>query len=88
MAGLAVQISDVNTTSGDICRLVTHSLNRAINFKRFLDGLTAADLVSKYGFTLADANTIKSAFADLATINTTFQANRVFLDQLSGMGDV
>lgn len=88
MAGLVVTQSDININSGDICRSVTHAINRAINFKRFLDRFTSAQLVSTFGFTQADADTIKSAFTDLSTINTTFQANRAFIDQLSGLGDV
>lgn len=88
MAGLAVQITDINVTAGDICRSVTHGLNRAVNFKRFLDRFTSAQLLSQFGFTQGDADLIKSAFTDLNTINTTFQANRVFIDQLSGLGDV
>lgn len=88
MAGLTLQGNDINSTSGDICRGVTYQLRRAVNFKRFLDRFTSAQLVTLYGLTQADADLIKSAFTDLATINTTFQANRVFLDQLAGMGDV
>lgn len=88
MIGLSVQLNDVNITAGDVCRAVTHQLNRAAAFKRFLDRFTAQDLVTTFGFVLADANTLKSAVTQLDTINTTFQANRVFIDQLAGMGDV
>lgn len=88
MAGLPVQLNDINVTAGDICRAVAHHLNRAVNFKRFMDRFTAQDLVDKFAFTLADANLIKSAVADLAAVNATFQANRAFLDQLAGLGDV
>ena len=88
MVGLVVSQNDINITSGDICRSLTHSLNRAMNFKRFLDRFSSAQLVSQFGFTQGDADLIKSAFTDLATINTTFQANRAFIDQLAGLGDV
>ncbi len=88
MPGTSVQISNINNTSGDICQMVTHSLNRAMAFKRFLDRYTSAQLVSTFGFVQGDADILKSAFTDLAAINTAFQANRAFLDQLAGMGDV
>jgi len=88
MAGLTVQQNDINITSGDICRAVAHSVNRAVNFKRFLDRFTSAQLVTQFGFTQGDADLIKSAFTELANINTAFQANRAFVDQLSGLGDV
>jgi hypothetical protein len=88
MAGLTVTNNDINITAGDIARAVAHHLNRGVNFKRFLDRFTAQNLVDQFGLTIGDANLIKSAFADLATVNATFQANRVFLDQLAGMGDV
>lgn len=88
MTGVSVQITDINSTAGDICRAVAHHLNRAVALKRFLDRFTAQNLIDTYGFTMADATILKSAFTDLAAINTTFQANRAFLDQLSGLGDV
>jgi hypothetical protein len=88
MPGLVVQQSDINITSGDICRSLTHALNRGIEFKRFLDRFSSAQLVSNFGFTQVDADLIKSAFTDLATVNTTFQANRAFISQLTGLGDV
>lgn len=88
MAGLTVTGNDLNTTSGDICRGVTYQLRRAANFKRFLDRFTSAQIATQFGVSTADADLIKSAFADLATVNTTFQSNRVFVDQLAGLGDV
>lgn len=87
-AGLPVQIGDINITAGDICRAVTHHLQRAMAMKLFLDRFSSAQLVSAYGFTQGDADIIKSAFAQLATIDVSFQANRTFINQLTGMGDV
>jgi hypothetical protein len=88
MPGLPIQQSDINVTAGDICRAVTHDLNRAANFKRFLDRFSSAQLVSAFGFTQGDADIIKSAFGELAAVNTTFQTNRTFVDMLAGLGDV
>lgn len=88
MAGLTVQGSDIQITSGDISRALAHTMNRGMAFKRFLDRFTSGQLVSIFGLVQADADLIKSAYADFATINTTFQANRLFLDQLAGLGDV
>jgi hypothetical protein len=87
-AGLTIDITQINSSAGDISRAITHHINRAMAFKRFLDRFTSAQLVSTYGFVQADADLIKSAFTDLGTLNTTFQANRAFIDQLVGVGDV
>ncbi len=88
MPGLNVTQTDINNTIGDICRGTIYQLRRAINFKRFTDRFTAQDMVDKFGFTLADANLIKSAVGQLAAIDVTLQANRVFIDQVDGLGDV
>jgi hypothetical protein len=88
MAGLIVTANDVNNTVGDISRAIDYQMRRSINLKRFLDRFTAQDLFDKFGIPLADANLIKSAVGELATINTTFQANRSFIDQVEGLGDV
>lgn len=88
MAGLAITGEAINITVGDISRAIVHHMNRAIAFKRFTDRLTAADLASQFGISLADANMIKSAITELAQINATFQVNRAFIDQVSGLGDV
>lgn len=88
MIGIDVQISNINNSAGDICRSTAHSLNRAMAFKRFLDRYSSAQLITAFGFSQGDADILKSAFTDLAAVNTAFQANRTFLDQLSGMGDI
>jgi hypothetical protein len=88
MAGLTVTASDINNSIGDISRAVTYHLRRAVNLKRFLDRYTAQNLVDIFGIPLADANLIKSAAGELDTTNTTFQANRTFVDQVAGLGDL
>ncbi len=88
MVGIQVTIGDINTRAGVVARDVTHGINQAINMKRFLDRFTSGQLVTAFGFTQSDADILKSAFTELAAVNTTFQANRAFIDQLSGMGDV
>lgn len=87
MVGSIVDLSTINRTAGDICYQVSHQLNRAAALKLFLDRFTAQNLVDSFGFTLGDANILKSAMTDLATINTTFAANRSFINQVAGLGD-
>ena len=88
MIGLAVNQNNINSTAGEIALSVIKDLGRASAMKSFLDRFTAQDLVTNFGFTIGDANLLKSAIADLSAINTTFNANRTFLNQLAGMGDV
>lgn len=88
MAGLTVTATEFNTTAGSISRAITYHLRAAVNFKRYLDRFTSAQLSTQFGITTGDADLIKSAFGSLDTVNTSFQANRVFVDQLAGMGDV
>jgi hypothetical protein len=86
--GIFVTIGDINARAGVAARDVTHAINQAMNMKRFMDRYTSAQLVTAYGGTTGDWDIVKSAFTEFGTINTTFQANRAFIDQLSGMGDV
>lgn len=88
MASLSVTSNDIHNMVGDVSRAITYYLRRVMNFKRFLDRFTAQNLVDQFGLTIGDANLIKSAANDFATIDTTFQANRAFLDQVSGLDDV
>lgn len=88
MAGLIVTQVELNASVGDICRGIIYQLRRAINFKHFADRFTAQDLVDEFGISLEDANLIKSAVTELDAINTAFQSNRAFIDQLSGLGDL
>ncbi len=88
MAGLNVTQTDINVTAGDICRALDYQLRRATNLKRFLDAYTAQNLFDKFGIALADGNLLKSAVGELATINATFLANRSFISQIEGLGDV
>ncbi len=88
MAGLTVTQNDINNTAGDIARALAYQLRRAVNLKRFLDRFTAGDLTTLYGLSTADANLLKSMIGELAAVNATFQAGRVFTDQVAGLGDV
>lgn len=88
MAGLIVTASDINSTAGDIYRSLIYNMRRGANLKRFLDRFTAQQLVDNFGMTIGDANLLKSAVGEFSAIGVTFQANRVFIDQVAGLGDV
>lgn len=88
MVGIQLTRGDIDTQTGVICHEVTSQINNAMAMKLFLDRFTSQDLATQFGFTVAEADIIKSAFGQMATINTVFQANRVFINQLAGMGDI
>jgi hypothetical protein len=88
MPGLVVDAAAINLQAGDVCRGVTIQIRRATAIKRFMDRFTAADLTTIYGISTADANILKSAMTELGSAITTFNANRVFIDQIAGLGDL
>jgi hypothetical protein len=88
MVGLPVDQGAINTTAGDIARQLQHVMIRAGEFKRFLDRFSAADLVVTFGFTLDEANLLKSAYTEAEAVRATHTANRAFLSQIAGMGAV
>lgn len=88
MPGVFVSKSEINATAGDIARKLVSVMRRAASMKKFLDAYTAQSLVDNFGLTLEDANILKSAFTEFATINVTLQANDNSIKKLTGIGDV
>jgi hypothetical protein len=95
-AGIQINLSEINNQAGSITRNLFSTMANVAQFKAWLDGLSSADLVNTYGFTQADADNLKSAFAemgDLVTIwnngspaNTLPHNYQVFPRRLLGTG--
>ena len=88
MVGLAVDITQINATAGDIARTLQHTMNRVGEFKRWLDAYASADLVGQFGFSQGDADVLKSAFGEADVVRQAHTNNRTFLSRLGGLGDV
>lgn len=95
VAGLQVTQAEVNAQAGTIARAVFAALGNVTEFKTWLDTVTVGDLET-LGFSTADANTLKSAFSDLADLAGVFQGSaaartlpydyRTFARRLIGVG--
>lgn len=95
-AGIQISQAEINNQAGAIARSVFNSLENVRQFKSWLDGLSANDLMTGYGFNSTDANVLKSAFTDLGDLAGIFQGSaavatlphdyRVFAKQLLGTG--
>lgn len=94
-AGIQVSKTEINLRSGVIARSVFAVLRDVEQFKAWLDGLSAQNLVDQYTFTIEDANDLKSAFTDLGEIAAVFDGTvaatqsdrRVFARRLIGTGN-
>lgn len=94
-AGLQVSQAEINAVSGTVARAVFAALSDVTEFKAWLDTVSVGDLET-LGFSNADANSLKSAFADLADLAGVFQGGaparnlpydyRVFAKRLIGVG--
>ncbi|MFI6732110.1 hypothetical protein ACIBI9_04185 [Nonomuraea sp. NPDC050451] len=95
-AGLQITKAEINATSGTVARSVFAVLSDVLEFKAWLDTVSANDLETTYGFATAEAADLKSAFADLADLAGIFNGSaaantlphdyRVFAKRLIGTG--
>jgi hypothetical protein len=84
MIGVQVNKADLNTKAGDIASWLNEYFNQALEVKGFLDSVGKPGLVG-LGFTEAEADIMISAFSDLETAKTSFDAS-AFIKQLYGLG--
>ncbi len=69
--GVGVTKADVDQVAGAIAGQLRDTFERIESFKEWLDTVQVADLEA-LGFTTAEANTLKSAYADAAQLRTIF----------------
>lgn len=62
----------IDNTSGSLCRDLNNLFGRIVAFDAWLDGQPDADLISAYGYSQADVDRLKSAFSDLAQLQTIY----------------
>lgn len=94
--GLPITKGEIDQQAGSIARSVFNVLSTVGQFKAWLDGVSAQDLESVYGYTSGEAAVLKSAFGDLAELASVFNNGtpthteahdfRAFARQLIGTG--
>lgn len=96
-AGRTISKDELNSTWGGLATTMHAVVANIQHAKAVLDGFSAQSLVDQFGFTLADANVLKSAATDLGDLATVFTGGtsaylsgthdyRVFAKQLLGTG--
>lgn len=94
--GRTISLAEINNAAGGIAGSLFATMDNITKMKAVLDGYTAQNLVDSFGFTLADANILKSAFTDMANVvalwtgvatsGTVPRDHRTFAKQLLGTG--
>lgn len=69
--GIQPAKADVDATAGDIARRLNLAFDLIADFKFWLDAKTVGDLEA-LGYTTGEANTLKSAYADLEQLRTLY----------------
>lgn len=93
--GIPLTQADVNNAGGDIARRINVAFDLVADFKAWLDQRSSAQLQADYGFTSTEADTLKSAFADLEQLRTIYEGTaalavaknfRTFTQRVWGLG--
>lgn len=83
--GIQVSKADLNFQAGQIAVNLNDFYNRAVEIKQYIDLIGAAGLVT-LGFTQEEADTLKTAFDDLAFQKTESFDSSQAVRQLYGTG--
>lgn len=95
MAGIEVTKDSINRRVGSVAAQLFATFAEIRKVKEWLDGVTASDLQTLYGFTAAEAANIKSAYTELAELAAVWQGSqavltakdyRTFPRRLTGVG--
>lgn len=70
--GVQQSLGDINAYAGNISLQLEETFTRVERFKSYLDTLTVTDLTN-LGMSSADANTLKSAFTDAASLAAVYR---------------
>lgn len=93
--GIQVTKAVLDQRAGSTAQQLRQVFEQVDAIKEYLDQKTAQNLVDELGYTLQEANVVKSAWADLAQLNQLFQGAgnlpatkdfRTFVRQLWGLG--
>lgn len=86
--GIPVDKSTIDISAGNMALTLERSLNDAAELKLYFDRYSAGDIATMFGYTEQEANVLKSALGEADVVRQTYLANRTFLSQLAGLGDV
>jgi hypothetical protein len=86
--GIPVSKESVDVSAGNMALNLERALNDAVELKLYFDRFTAAEISTMFGYTEQEANVLKSALGEADVIRQAWVANRTFLQQLAGLGDV
>jgi hypothetical protein len=86
--GLIVTKESLDANAGNIAYTLDKVFRQSAELKAYLDHYTAEDLATLYGYTDTEANVLKSAFGEAAVVQQSYDANKQFLTQIQGLGDV
>jgi len=86
--GLPITKESLDANAGQIAYSLEKVFRQAAELKAYTDRYTSADLATLYGYSEQEATVLKSALGEAAAVQVTYEANKQFLTQLSGLGDV
>lgn len=85
MLGIQVTMNDINTQAGNIASWINEYYNQAVEMKQYFDRIGKPGLIA-LGFNDVEADTLISAFADLAYQKENSFDSSEFVKRLYGMG--
>jgi hypothetical protein len=86
--GLPVTKESIDANAGNVAYQLDKVFRQAAELKAYLDHYTAADLATLFGYSESEAAILKSAFGEAAIVQASYDANKTFLTQIQGLGDV
>lgn len=86
--GLPVTKESIDANAGNVAYTLEKVFRQAAELKAYLDHYTAADLAAMFSYSETEANILKSAMGEAAAVDVTYKANKTFLSQIAGLGDV
>lgn len=95
MAGIEVTKDSINRRVGGVAAQLFSTFAEIRKIKEWLDGVSASNLETVYGFTPTEAANIKSAYTELAELAAVWQGSqavitakdyRTFPRRLTGVG--
>lgn len=86
--GIPITKTSIDVAAGNMALNLERALNDAAELKLYFDRYSAPDIATMFGYTEQEANVLKSALGEADAVRATWLANRTFLQQLAGLGDV
>jgi uncharacterized protein len=84
-AGVPLTKDDVNRTVGTYLQALDRLMDDLAAVKGTLDTMSAAEMVTRFGFELDDATVIKSALTDFDAVRAVYETKTTFMQRLWGL---